>query len=1119
MSISIIVCILNNQRGLFLLYLLGAYLLFYLVRFTQFTLLVCCFISSSASYANDLKLTPEEEAFLTEHPVIRVSNETDWPPLDFVDNQTPAGYSIDYLDIIADKIGVKFDYVNGYSWFQLLEQAKAKEIDLMHVVADLPERQDFLLFSKPYFELHSVIVTSPNNAHLSHLAALQDRTLAVISGYYSTKFIAKHYPNIKLLNVASPVEALRAVATNKADAYIDNLATVNYLIEKHLLASLVVAGSVDVSEGKAETLHIGVRKDWPLLHSIINKAMAEIKESELIALRKKWLGEFDKLSQANALNLTQVEQDYLSTLGILSLCADPDWMPYDKIDEQGRHQGLFADYIQLISKRLKLDILLKPTDSWQATLDEAQAGNCDLISGIINTPQRQHYLNFSQPFLSSPVAIISQSDNPYFTLEQLNGKTLALVEGYSDEAEITRSYPEINIKRYKDVSAGLVAAATGEVDATLGTLFVSLYHIQAQGLANLRLHGFTPFNNHFSVGIGHKDPILTSIINKALINIAPEEHIALRKQWLSTNDAQHNSQLIENSLKAGLDIEFNNELFTLEQQAYLSHKPWITMCVDPDWAPFEWIDQQQQHQGIVADTIKLYEAKLGKQFKLIPSRNWTQTLAKARQRECDIISAAAKTPSRVKYLDFGEAFMKLPVVVVTRELPYFIGNLGQIEGEPIGVVAGYSLIELVKEKYPRANIVEVRNVEKGIEMVSSGELFAFLDTVASVSHVIQQGKISNVKINGATGLEWSIGVATRNDEPLLREIFDIATRDIKPTEHDEIFNRWINIKYLYEGDYRKLWPIALSLFALLSLFIYWNRKLSALNRKINNYLDIIDHHVLNLKIDTNQNIIDVSDAFCQTIGIAKYKLLNSDFRLLYDNVNSEETEDSFFNAIQQQQHWQGEFSYRYKNNQKLTTQTFLSPLKRGHQVIGFSVIQQDITDKKRIENITRIDELTGLFNRRHFNEIFPKELARAKRDNKLFGFMIIDVDNFKAFNDTYGHPKGDQVLIDLAKALKSNLHRACDYVFRLGGEEFAVIVSGAVLDSDISDIAYRLKESVEALQITHVRNQPYDIITISVGVNIVHFDQDIDQETIYQQADDALYQAKGHNRNCVLLAK
>ncbi len=1082
------------------------------------TLLVCFLTVSSPTFAKGLVLSEEEEAFLAEHPVIRVSNETDWPPLDFVDKEIPSGYSIDYLNLIADKIGVKFSYVNGYSWFQLLEQAKAKELDLMHTIIKDKEREKYLLFSTPYFEMHNVIVSTQDNKQLSHLAALQDKTIAVVAGYHVTQFLSQHYPNIKQLNVASPLAALRAVATQQADAYIDNLATVNYLMEKHLMGNLSVTGSIELDNKQSDLLHIAVRNDWPLMQSIINKAIAQIRESELIPLRQKWLGEFNRINRANSLNLTQVEQDYLAQLDSLSLCVDPDWMPYDQIDSQGNHNGLFADYLAVLAKRLQISLSLNPTSSWQETIAKAKHGKCDLISGIINTPERQQFLNFSQPFLSSPVAIISQLQTPYYTLEQLSGKTLALVAGYSDEIDVGANYPGINIKLFDDVTSALEATSKGEVDATLGTLFVSLYHIQEQGLANLRMHGFTPFKNHFSIGIGNKDPLLTSIINKALASIPPEEHIALRKQWLSVNQQLHNEQLIESSLKEGLNIDTDNTIFNLEQQAYLSHKPWITMCVDPNWAPFEWIDDEQRHLGIVADTMKLYAEKLGKEFKLIPTRSWTQTLAKAKLRECDIISAAAKTPNREQYLDFGEPFMKLPVVVITRELPYFIGNLGQIEGKPIGIVAGYSLVEMVKQQYPNANIKEVSSVEKGIEKVSSGELFAFLGTVASASHVIQKGKITNVKINGATGLEWSVGVATRSDEPLLRQIFDVATHEIKPTEHDEIFNRWINIKYLHEGDYRKLWPMALSILAILSLFIYWNRKLSSLNKKINGYLDIIDHHVLNLKIDLDQTIVDASDAFCQAIGIAKYKLIGSDFRSLYRNANIEDVEAEFYQAINQCQSWQGEFNYLKKSGKLLTTETYLSPIKRGHKISGFSVIQQDITDKKRIENITRIDELTGLFNRRHFNEIFPKELTRAKRDGKLFGFMIIDVDHFKAFNDTYGHPKGDQVLIDIAKALQGKLHRACDYVFRLGGEEFGVIVSGAAIDNDVLDIAYRLKEAIEELNIPHTRNQPYDIITISIGVNIVHPDQEANQETIYQQADDALYQAKGHNRNCVLLA-
>lgn len=827
--------------------------------------------------ANALSLSVEQEAFLAEHPVIKVSNESDWPPFDFVEQGQPAGYSIDVMHLIAARLGVKFEFVNGYSWQQLLKLAKAQQIDIIHSIQNTPDRVPYLHFSQPFFDIHSVIVSTQQQRHLDHLAALQGHKLAVIKGYAAVDQLRAQYPNIELVYFTSPESALKALALNRVNAYIDNLTTINYLSEKYLLSNLVITGEVALNQFPKPQLRIGVRKDWEILRDIIDLALEDIKEQEWIALRKKWLSEI--------------------------------------------------------------------------------------------TGGKPHTATMSAPITSSD-------------------------------------------------------SATQQVSS---------------------LH-----------------------------------------------------------------------LLTAEERAYLDNKSVITMCVDPIWPPFEWINPQGEHEGIVADTMALFAKRINKTIQLVPSRSWNQTLAKAKARQCDIISAASATPSRQEYLDFGAHFMKLPVVVITQELPYFIGNIGQLGDKPFGIVAGYSLIEQIQAKYPNANIVEVGNVQKGLEKVANGELFAFIDSVASVSHYIREGKISNVKINGAAGLDWEIGVATRNDEPILREIFDKVTLDISPQEHDAIFNRWINIKFEHEANYSKLWPLLLMILCIIALVIYWNHKLATLNQKINSYLNLINQHVLNLKIDLQARIVESSDAFCEVTGYHPSSLQHSDFLLLFQGENSEAEQQGILEAISQQQSWHGELKYKNKNGSILITETFLSPIKRRDRVTGFSVIQQDITDKKRIENITRIDELTGLFNRRHFNEIFPKERMRAKRDGKLFGFMLIDVDNFKAFNDTYGHPKGDQVLVAIAQTLQHQLNRSCDYTFRLGGEEFGVIVSGAAMDIDIMDIAYRLKEAVENLAITHTANQPYDVITISIGVQILTPDNPASQAVVYQEADDALYQAKHKSRNCVL---
>ena len=100
------------------------------------------------SFVPEIDLTAEERVWLKEHPVIRISNETDWPPFDFVEDGQPAGYSIDYLNLLERRLpGVRFEYINGYKWSELVEMLKNREIDVLHVSAVLESRKSFALFT------------------------------------------------------------------------------------------------------------------------------------------------------------------------------------------------------------------------------------------------------------------------------------------------------------------------------------------------------------------------------------------------------------------------------------------------------------------------------------------------------------------------------------------------------------------------------------------------------------------------------------------------------------------------------------------------------------------------------------------------------------------------------------------------------------------------------------------------------------------------------------------------------------------------------------------------------------------------------------------------------------
>lgn len=169
---------------------------------------------------------------------------------------------------------------------------------------------------------------------------------------------------------------------------------------------------------------------------------------------------------------------------------------------------------------------------------------------------------------------------------------------------------------------------------------------------------------------------------------------------------------------------------------------------------------------------------------------------------------------------------------------------------------------------------------------------------------------------------------------------------------------------------------------------------------------------------------------------------------------------------------------------------------------------------KLIEKISITDGLTDIFNRRHFNETFPKIINSAKRKDELVCFLMLDIDHFKLYNDNYGHQAGDEVLVKFAKCLKENLKRADDMAFRLGGEEFGIVYNE---DSKAKalEFANKLRQNIEDLHIPHEYNSASAYITVSMGLLCKKASEIKNMDEAFKQADDLLYEAKDTGRNRV----
>lgn len=166
--------------------------------------------------------------------------------------------------------------------------------------------------------------------------------------------------------------------------------------------------------------------------------------------------------------------------------------------------------------------------------------------------------------------------------------------------------------------------------------------------------------------------------------------------------------------------------------------------------------------------------------------------------------------------------------------------------------------------------------------------------------------------------------------------------------------------------------------------------------------------------------------------------------------------------------------------------------------------------KKELERITLQDGLTGVANRRHFDSYLAQEWARSIRDKQPLSLIMIDIDQFKLFNDNYGHLSGDRCLKNVAEILDATIHRPTDLVARYGGEEFAIILPNT---DDAHGLAELCRKSVETLQIPHSSSNVADHVTISLGFCTLLPEQGTPSEVLIQMADNALYKAKKSGRN------
>ena len=255
----------------------------------------------------------------------------------------------------------------------------------------------------------------------------------------------------------------------------------------------------------------------------------------------------------------------------------------------------------------------------------------------------------------------------------------------------------------------------------------------------------------------------------------------------------------------------------------------------------------------------------------------------------------------------------------------------------------------------------------------------------------------------------------------------------------------------------------------------------------------------------------------QLTGYTPEELIGENPNILKSGKTPPEDYKQLWTTIKSGGEWRGEFHNKKKSGEFYWEYASISPIKDSRGVIThFVAIKEDITERKRLEaHLTYLannDPLTNLFNRRRFREELKDWVAQMERHESTGALLFIDLDNFKYINDTIGHQKGDEILINFANLLRARV-RETDIIARLGGDELAIILP-------YTDAARAQSIAMQILELargnTQVNNGRFHSVTASIGIALFP-DHGNDVEKLLTYADLAMYRAKEKGRNCVCM--
>ncbi len=727
------------------------------------------------------KHSPPHLAWLDDHPRIPIGINNAWPPMNYLDLKGQLrGIGVGFIQALNKRLGGRLEIHPG-PWQEIYQAVKKRQMAALMDITPRPDRQADFNFTSPYIRIPHVIFTREDAPPVTDLPGLAGKTVGVEQGFFISGLLKRKYPRIGLREYPDTSSAIDALARHEVDAYIGNRAVASYIIRNELLTGLRATGRVSETQSLNA---IGVRKDWPILRDIPQKALDDITDEERASImtlaQEAAAGEAGH--KAFLRSLSNDDRKWLQKHSPISVAVMDGWPPFNFLDSKGKPAGIGADYLKALNERLGNTLAAVPGE-WKRIYDDVAQRRLDVIMDITPKPSREPLFNFTRPYLDIPHVIIARKESPFLASEEaLKGKTLALERGFGNVKYFREHYPDVQLKLYANTLSALEAVSRGDADAYAGNRAVTLYLIEKNFLTNLRVHGnLNKPGSVLALGIRKDWPRLRGILQKALDDVSSQERQRILDRWVRDN----------NSGTASVDL-------TPAQQAWLSKHREIPIGVDGNWPPIDFTDEQGRHVGIAADYLRLLGQRLGVRFIPKASATFKEMLAKVTRGELKIGATVAYSTQRARGLVYTTPFFNVREVIVTRDDNKHLQRAEDLAGHTVAMEDGYITVTKIKRRYPGIRLLLVKDTLSALQKVSWSQADAYIGNQAVATWLQRANQLDNLVIAGDAGIgddpqHFVVSRQAPDWAPLVG-IMGKALASLSEEERQRISQRWLGAR-------------------------------------------------------------------------------------------------------------------------------------------------------------------------------------------------------------------------------------------------------------------------------------------------------------------------------------